>query len=246
MDGRAGPVVVLTRATEDNQAMRDALISRGVAIREIPCLEIRPRPGACVPEGPFQAVAFTSRWGVRLAARQGLMAALLPPGGKTLAAAVGSATAQELASSGIRPDLVAEPPDGACLARLLQAALPRGGRIVMVRGNLRASLLDETLARAGYEVLPLSIYDNVEPDIPALAPFAVAAVFVASPSAAQRLLAHNAWLTASRFFCIGRTTARRLKELSVLDVQALGAQESRWIEALHRTFLERKALTEAM
>ena len=234
--------MVLTRAAEDNEAMRDALISLGVAVREIPCLEIRSRPGARVPEGPYQAVAFTSRWGVRLAARQGLMACLLPPGGKTLAAAVGGKTAQELASCGIRPDLVAEPPDGAQLARLLQEALPGGGRIVMVRGNLRASLLDEPLARAGYQVLPLVIYDNVAPDIPALSPFAVAAVFVASPSAAQRLLAHNAWLTASRFFCIGRTTARRLKELSVLDVLELGAEESRWVEALHRTFLERAAI----
>ncbi|MBI4862880.1 MAG: uroporphyrinogen-III synthase [Candidatus Riflebacteria bacterium] len=76
------------------------------------------------------------------------------------------------------------------------------------------------------------VYENVAPEIPRLAPFPVAAVFVASPSAARRLVAANPWVRQTRFLTIGPTTASAVRDLGVGSVRAIGSTLTDWIEHL--------------
>jgi uroporphyrinogen-III synthase len=146
--------------------------------------------------------------------------------------AVGEATAAALAEAGWTADLVADPPLGEELARLLQAKLEAGARIATVRGNLRAGRMDAILAEAGFELVPVEVYENAAPEVPGLEPFAVAAVFAASPSAARRLLAANPWMAGVDFVAIGPTTAAALEGLGVTRVTQAGKDFDSWVAAL--------------
>jgi uroporphyrinogen-III synthase len=233
--------VVLTRAAEDNRTLADILRGRGIPVLEVPCIGIRHCLPDTLPEHT-DAVVFTSRRGVRALVEQGLWERLLARTGKTpagasgrpLIGAVGQATADELASHGIPPDLVADPPEGEELARLLIERLKRGQTITAVRGNLRAGGLDQALKEAGYDLFSIQVYENFEPEIPPVEPAPVAGVFVASPSAARRLLQRNPWLGSARFFAIGKTTRRAIRQMGVASVETIGPSLEDWVEALCR------------
>ena len=185
-----GPVVVLTREPEDNLELGRQLAERGVPVLEIPCVATK----FLVPPAPLPhecgAVAFLSRRGVaglvRLAGWERFLSAVP-------VAAVGRATAAALAAVGIRVALVADPPTGEVLATKLLERVHKGASwtVAVVRGTQSVGAFDEVLTRAGVTVRSVEVYENVEPEIPALAPRPVAAAFVASPSAARRLLAYQ-------------------------------------------------------
>lgn len=219
----AGPAVVLTREPEDNRELAAELARRGIPVREIPCLATRYHQPAEVP-GRADAVVFTSRRGVKglllLPGRIRLLSVSPPP----LLCAVGKATAEAIQAGGLGVDIIADPPTGEVLAQALTARLPAGRRILLVRGNLRAGGLDEALERAGYEIVGVEVYENSAPDVPAVAPFPVAAVFAASPSAARRLLEANPWLRERPFVGIGPTTEKALRELGVGRVVVAGTR----------------------
>jgi Uroporphyrinogen-III synthase len=141
-------------------------------------------------------------------------------------------------------DLVADPPEGAVLANLLKNALPVGSRLLMVRGNLRAGEIDTILRQAGYQLEDLIVYENVDVPIAALQPFPVAAVFIASPSAAQRLLTANPWMRDRRMFTIGKTTAQALTMLGAINVEEIGADSRQWIDVLFGAYREAAASAE--
>jgi uroporphyrinogen-III synthase len=262
MDRATGPAVVLTRQHEDNQELAAALAARGVVVREIPCLATRYlSPQQPITNNP-DAMVFTSRHGVRGFFQQERAGSccLASPGGArirsaqpsrtpaggpllgitqhALIAAVGKATAKEIQSCGLAVDLIADPPEGAVLANLLKKALPAGSRLLMVRGNLRASEIDTILKNAGYQLEDLIVYENVDVPIPTLQPFPVAAVFIASPSAAKRLLAAHPWMRDARMFTIGRTTAQDLKRLGAVNIEEIGTDPHQWIEVLVRAYQE--------
>ncbi len=249
MDRANGPAVVLTRQHEDNQELATALTARGVVVREIPCLATRYlSPKEPIMKNP-DAVVFTSRHGVRGFFQQESTGrhsqAARPSGGpllgasqRVLIAAIGQATAREIQSHNVPVDLIADPPEGAVLANLLTDALPVGSRLLVVRGNLRASEIDTMLTNAGYQLEDLIVYENVDVPIAALQPFPVAAVFIASPSAAQRLLAANPWMRNARMFTIGKTTARALRSLGGSRVEEIGADPRQWLEVLFRAYHE--------
>lgn len=225
------PAVLLTREPPDNRPLRQALAARGVAVVELPCVATAylqppaPAPGAA-------AVTFSSRRGVRGLVRAGLAASVLDAAPRPLLGAVGAATAAELAAAGWQAELVADPPEGEVLAGMLVERLRPGARVLAVRGKLRAGGLDAVLRRAGLEVDSLEVYANEEPRVEQRPAFPLAAVFIASPSAARRLLAANPWMRSARFFCIGRSTERALAELGAARVERIGADRQRWVEAL--------------
>jgi uroporphyrinogen-III synthase len=232
----SGPAVVLTREPEDNLALARELESRGVPVREIPCMATRWRDPGEYPEGAA-AVVFTSRRGVKGLRLLPLHARIFSgePGGP-LICAVGKATAEQLRECGFHPDIVADPPSGLALARALSARLPRGGSVVLVRGNLRAGEIDRELELAGFTLLPLVVYENVDPDVPVMTPFPVAAVFAAAPSAARRLLAANPWLREAPFVAIGDVTEKAVRDLGVTSVAAVGPGLDDLVEALWGAF----------
>jgi len=232
MDQSTGPAVVLTRETEDNRELAAALAERGVAVREIPCLATRYVSPDEMPGGRVDALTFSSRRGVRGAVRAGILEALLPPGHDVIVAAVGPATAAELAANGIQADLTPDPPEGSVLAGLLLERLSPASRVAVVRGNLRAGKMDEALTAAGHTLLPLVVYENYEPEVTRFAPFPVAGIFAASPSAARRLVEKNPWMLEESFFVIGRTSAAELERLGAKEITRMGAGHRDWVEAL--------------
>ena len=217
----AGPFVVLTREPEDNRELAAALRDRGVPVREIACVATRYLDPGELPGGAG-AIAFSSRRAVRGLLRLVDWQGLVQGPRRPLVAAVGTATAAELERAGLVPDLVAAPPEGRVLARMLIARLEPGARIVIPRGNLRAGGMDATLAKAGMVLEPLVVYENLAPEIPASEPFGVAAVFIASPSAGQRLCAALPWIRCAPFFAIGPTTAAAMRSCASGPVKELG------------------------
>ena len=236
---RSRAAVVLTREAADNAALADALGRRGVAVRQIPCVATRyrePDPaelealGTAAPD----ALVFTSRRAVRGWA----LWEDRPDHGRAIVAAVGPATAAELGPLGLEPDVVADPPRGDVLAGILAARLEKGGLVVSVGGEMRAGGLEEGLASASIEVRPLTVYANEAPDVPSLEPFDVAAVFVASPSAARRLLSAMPWLRGCRFVSIGPTTTAALRALGASRIEEPGPDPGQWERSLAAAAVE--------
>ena len=230
-----GPAVVLTREPEDNQELITALEKNGVSIREIPCLATRylqPK----LPAGPFAAICFTSRRGVRGLINIDHYKKLLSENNQAIIGAVGKATASELLKAGIETKLVANPAMGKILAQLLTSMLPKKSKLAVVRGNLVTGELDRIISQAGHTIIDITVYENLEPKIPNHEPFEVAAVFVTSPSAARRLLGKNPWLKTKRFFCIGSTTACALTSLGIESPRELGIDFDNWVSALTRAY----------
>jgi uroporphyrinogen-III synthase len=202
-------------------------------VREIPCIETRWLLPESVPE-PGQAVTFSSRRGVEGMIRSGLTDRLVRPAEAEapLVAAVGGATAAALRTGGIEPELVADPPRGDVLGQLLLKRLVPGSRVVAVRGNLRVGHMEALLEESGHRVVPVVVYENVEPEIPGYEPFDVAAVFVASPSAARRLIRANPWIAERPFYAVGPTTGAAVRGLGVRESREAGTDFDGWVEAL--------------
>jgi uroporphyrinogen-III synthase len=239
----ARPAVVLTRESADNEELARALERRGACVRQIPCIATRYRsPGAAEIEalaaaGPVAALAFTSRRAARGWARWKDR----PDVGGAIVAAVGRATAAELGSLGLEASLVADPPRGDVLAGLLAGRLERGAVVASVGGEQRAGGLVEGLGAAALVERTLTVYSNDAPDVPALEPFDVAAVFVASPSAARRLLAAMPWMRSCPFVSIGPTTTGALRGLGVRRIEEPGPDPGQWQEALAAAAVENGA-----
>jgi uroporphyrinogen-III synthase len=220
----SGPAVVLTRESEDNAPLKQALEARGVPVVEIPCVSTAFVP-ATLPPGPFAAAAITSRLGVRGLVRASLLPGLLASGpgrSRPLFACVGSATAEELARAAIEADIIADPPTGENVVRAMRVRLSPGDGVVLVRGNLTAFDIEGALSAAGIACAPMVVYENLEPDVLPLAAFKVAAVVVASPSAVSRLLAANPWLSDAPFAAFGPTTERAARDRGVRAVEVIG------------------------
>lgn len=232
MDLPTRPAVVLTRESDDNRELAQALAARNVPVFELPCLATRLIEAGPLPDGPCAAVAFSSRRGVRGALLHGPLVHLLQGAGRPMIAAVGDATAAALREAGLVVDVVAEPAEGAVLAQLLLARLAAKSSVMLIRGNIQRGELAQALREAGHGVAELTTYQNYSPEIPVLAAFPVAAVFVASPSAVKRLVEKNPWLLNQPFCAIGPTTAEAARQLGARRVFEIGTEPAGWIEAL--------------
>ena len=140
---------------------------------------------------------------------------------------------------------LADPPEGRILAQLLASHLNSGERIAIIRGNLHAPGLDEGLTEAGLPNLPIVLYENFAPKIDSFKPFPVAAIFVAAPSAVERLLCYNPWMKAGPFYAIGPTTTRALLDKGIHGAHTLGAAPTDWVAALEAAYRQALELEKA-
>jgi uroporphyrinogen-III synthase len=242
MDLPSGPAVVLTREAEDNHEIKAALEAQEVVVVEIPCIATKYQLATKLPGIDFDAVAFTSRRGVRGMLQQDLVSSILGdnPDRPPIIGVVGEATADELQKADIQPKIVASMPQGKILAEELCNILPPKSKVAIVRGNLNIGGFDQVIKQAGHELVTIEVYQNITPKIPIFQPFQVAAVFVASPSAARRLIERNAWFIDCPFFAIGPTTAKRLVEHGVVKVTELNTDQKGWIDALYHAYHQAK------
>jgi len=234
MDLPTGPAVVLTREPEDNLELALALRQRNIVVREIPCLATNYLSQTHLPKGPFDAITFSSRRGVRGFTKLDPVEQIVAGDESSLVGAVGQATAGELTAAGFKVDLVADPPEGKVLAEMLISRLKQNARIMTVRGNLRAGKMDTLLQHAGHQLEPGIVYENLAPEIASWQPFEVAAIFIASPSAVKRLLEKNPWMKEKSFLAIGSTTIAALQELGVESYEMIGTQFDSWLDSLTR------------
>lgn len=161
-----GKRILVTRPRLAASRMAAALREKGAEVVELPAIEPEP----IEPNAPLDAalasasdyawLALTSPTGVRF-----LMEHLLRIGfdirrlyGLKIAA-IGSATAKELQSYGLCPDLVPEPYSAAALGRSLAL---KGGRVLIARARKGAPALTEALDAAGISYSDIALYDTRE------------------------------------------------------------------------------------
>ncbi len=211
-------LVVLTRAHEDNQALRVRLEHAGVRVLEVPTAQFAD---VALTDDHLRfletcdAVTFASAHAVAAFARQ--LSADEVHGIHCLVAAVGPTTTAALERIGLPAGLTAHTPStGHALAELLSARLNHPSRILVVQARQSQPELVDLLHAAGHEVRVAVVYENVEPLAPTAelrAEMAQAqAIYLAAPSAADRLLAWAPDLRDRPLVAIGGTTAAALRD----------------------------------
>jgi uroporphyrinogen III methyltransferase/synthase len=163
-----GRTVAVTRARAQSSGLAARLRELGANVLEAPAIRIAPRPvtgevgRACERIADYSLVCLTSPNGAEL-----LMAALAATGrdaralaGATVAA-IGPATARQLAAHGIVADVV----PGQAVAEELVAELERvevtGRRVLVARAAEARDLLPDALRRRGAVVDVVALYETV-------------------------------------------------------------------------------------
>lgn len=225
--GVSASPVVLTRAAQDNAALRQALEADGFAVVEVPTAQIRTIPAEPDAESVAawaawaHAIAFASRNAVAGFVEQFGVAPLQRPG--VVVGAVGESTAAALQAHGIAAGVVArDPSTGAELAKQLAGVLLPHKMVLIAQARFARRDLADGLAHAGHDVRVATVYENAVPDPPVLdekmAPIFYSPetlIFAAAPSAVARL---TQWLPHSRgcrWVAIGPTTADALRQAGI-------------------------------
>ena len=210
--------VVLTRAHEDNQALRARLEQAGIHVLEVPTAQFADVPIAAAHRALLTqgaAVTFASAHAVAAFARQLTAADVQAIQG--VVAAVGPSTQAALSRIGLPASIVASAPStGRALGELLCAHLSAPSAVVVVQARQSQPDLAELLRAAGHDVHLAVVYENVEPAAPSRALIDAAAhanaIYLAAPSAADRLLSWAPQLRDRPLVAIGATTATALRE----------------------------------
>jgi uroporphyrinogen III methyltransferase/synthase len=200
----ARPLILVTRPGGPGDPLVAALEERGHRVAAVPTVVTRdvdpggPLDAALASPEAWDWVVVTSATGARAVggalARTGTRVRTI---GRPRWAAVGPATAAELARLGIHVDLVPADASGLAIARdLARETVLRGDRILLARAEAAAPDLPEALRDAGADVHEVLAYYTIEGPAEsaaaisiALADDALAAIVVASGSAARGLLA---------------------------------------------------------
>ncbi len=234
-----GRRVVVTRAREQQSALRGRLGDLGAQVLEFPVIRIEPPAdvgplaGAVARLAEFHWIVFTSPNGVagfwdRLAAA-GLDARALA--GARLGA-VGPGTADALAARGVRADLVPGRYETLALAEALRGRVCRGMRVLLPRAAEAPDHLTRALAGLGVEVEEVPAYRTVMDGAnaaavrSALAEGTVDAVTFTSSSTVRNFFAALApgtpaggeparLLGGVATVCIGPVTATTLREYGI-------------------------------
>jgi uroporphyrinogen III methyltransferase/synthase len=158
-----GRSVVVTRAREQASELRARLEELGAEVLELPAIEITPLEFTVPDLGTYEWLVFTSANGVRAFFDEGLAAAGLDA--RALAgvriAVIGPGTARELATRGLRADLV---PERFVAESLLDAFPPPSrpdARVLLARADVARDVLPAGLGARGYTVDVLPVYRTV-------------------------------------------------------------------------------------
>jgi glutamate-1-semialdehyde 2,1-aminomutase len=134
-----------------------------------------------------------------------------------LLAAVGRTTAEALQDACLGVDVeAAEPSTGGRLAVQLADTLAEDALVLLIQGRHARPELAQGLQAHGLRVVRAVVYENAEPSPPTAEVLAASAradlIYLAAPSAAERLLAWAPHLRDRAFLAIGPTTATDLAE----------------------------------
>ncbi|ADI13366.1 uroporphyrinogen-III synthase [Truepera radiovictrix] len=183
------PTVLLTHAEGRLEGLAEALAARGFQPVHLPLIATRPLPVSARAARELLGcdwLLFTSRSAVAAWCALGLPLA----GARPRLGAVGEATARELAAHGGRAQLVGDPPNAeGLLARFVERVSPPA-RVGLPCALDALPTLPEGLARAGFAVTRLPLYETVArawPDTLTLGGAETTIIVLASPSAAAAL-----------------------------------------------------------
>jgi uroporphyrinogen-III synthase len=234
---RSEPVVILTRPHGENARLADRLAADGIAVHEIPCVEVRALADPAPLRDAVRALTgddllvITSRAGARA-----VRAALGDAPCAAPVAAVGAATADACRAAGLHVTFTPSTPSGSTLAAELP--LPRG-RILLARSDRAADEPAEILARRGATVGGVIAYVTV-PVAPREPIPAGAVVVFASPSAVEGFaLAASAPASA---IAAGTSAAARVRALLGITTRVSGPEDDDIVNAVRDVVRESDAI----
>jgi len=202
-----GQVVAVTRARAQASELAGRLRELGAEVVEAPAIRIEPRPVTIPPLGGYSVLCLTSPNGVRLffEALDGDARALA---GVTVAA-IGPGTAAELASHGVRADVVPE----RFVAEALLEALPEvaGSKVLVARAAQARDVLPDGLRERGAEVDEVPLYETVPEPIDASALDGATYVTFTSSSTVRFFLEQGGSVQGARVVSIGPVTSDALR-----------------------------------
>lgn len=181
--------VLLTRPQPGASRTAARLAALGFEPVPLPLTRIEQLPMADVLPADFDAVVVTSANAVRHASES-----LLHDIAELPCFVVGSETAAVAADVGFRHVQHADG-DASSLAGLVRARLPRGARLLYLCGRLRRATVEQALAEAGLDVVPVETYDTLPIDYGA---GDIAALLGSEPVAAVMLFSVEAALAFLR------------------------------------------------
>lgn len=225
-----GRRILLTRARQDNEPLRNRLELLGATVVEMPTIEILPPEDLGPLETALQAldryqwVCFTSRNAVR-AVGEMLERAAVPLPASLRVGAVGPSTSRELTERGIHVDCMPETSTGDALVEAMLLAGAGGTRVLLPQGNRARPAVSEGLLAGGASVDTVIAYRTEHPGGHGASPLPIQpgpidVVVLTSPSALHGLLdmVGDNWAVAAktRLACIGPTTARAVADAGLV------------------------------
>jgi uroporphyrinogen-III synthase len=250
--GSAGPRVGLTRSREDNQALALRLQAAGVDVVELPTASFINLPWGhdeCAQadgllDGAL-AVCWTSRHGVRATAAvwpEALDAVAARRVPRPLVGVVGQTTANEARGVGAAVDVLPDAQTGAALGVALDEALHRAGHtpwasrghVLILQAAHGRPELEAALSARGWQTRRRDVYRNAAPPRPSDASLRALSscdlVYLAAPSAADRLAGWGVALRELSVAVIGPTTAAHLR--SEHGIEPAAVAEAPQVEAV--------------
>jgi uroporphyrinogen III methyltransferase / synthase len=205
--------VVVTRARAQASALRTRLEELGAAVVEAPAIAIEPLAFDPPDFAGFDVLVLTSANGVER---------VLPADARTLAgttvAAIGSGTAEALATHGIVADVVPERAVGEALLEALGDVA--GKRVLVAVAEGARDVLPDGLTAGGADVTTLRTYRTVPQPVDAEAVLAADLVTFTSSSTVANLVAamDGRDLSALRAVSIGPVTSASLRDAGIEPV----------------------------
>jgi uroporphyrinogen III methyltransferase/synthase len=167
-----GVRVLITRAVHQAPSLAAALADLGADVLVQPAIEIdppenwKPVDRAIDQLHAYDWLVFASANGVRLFCDRLLQTRDLRALGSLKLAAIGSASAEELARYHLRADVVPDEYRAESLAAALGAEAARGKRFLLARASRGRELLAEELTRAGGTVEQIVVYTSRDVEKP--------------------------------------------------------------------------------